>query len=271
MPRDLGLTARLRKWVEPVGARVIEVAGWQVRGSATFYPRGSVDHHTAGPRTGNAPSLGICINGRSGLPGPLCNCLQARDNTVYVVAAGRANHAGLGGWQGLGGNSTVYGLERENVGTTAEPWRPDQHEVAARVHCAFLEGTPGQSPTLVCEHKEWAPTRKIDAHTIAGDAMRLRVRELLLSGPGGAPPVPAPQEDDVPPLPVTYTGSGALWVPEGGGKAVRLNDLSEVEACIQLGILAREGWGQNPGMPAMGKITHKELDPDLFNRLYPTH
>lgn len=188
--RDLGIADRLRAF----GLKVVEVNGWQTRGSTDFGPRGSVDHHTAGPRSGNAPSLGICINGRSDLPGPLCNVYIARDNTVYVVAAGRANHAGTGGWGGLTGNSSVFGVERENTGVGNEPWTEDQRITAARVHAALLSGI-GRDGGWVCEHKEWT-TRKIDAWDQSGDDMRSRVRAILTGGSGIAP-APGPVIDPV--------------------------------------------------------------------------
>lgn len=190
MGRDLGIANRLRA----AGLNVVEVAGWQTRGSDSFNPRGSVDHHTAGPRTGNAPSLGVVVNGRSDLPGPLCNVLVGRDNTCYVVAAGRANHAGSGGWKGLVGNSSVFGVERENVGTGAEPWRPDQTETAARVHAALISAH-GANASLVCEHKEWAPTRKIDAFGVDGNQMRAMVNAYLHNAVNPAQPVPVPPAD----------------------------------------------------------------------------
>lgn len=173
MSRDTGIADRLRA----AGLKVVEVDGWRTRGSDSFSPRGSVDHHTAGGRSGNAPSLGICINGRSDLPGPLCNVLIGRDNTCFVVAAGRANHAGKGAWQGRSGNSSVYGVERENVGTSAEPWRDDQTDAAARCHAALVRGH--STADGVCEHKEWAPQRKVDAHTVTGATMRRLVDAVL--------------------------------------------------------------------------------------------
>lgn len=178
---DTGIADRLRD----AGLNVVEVAGWRTRGSSSFAPRGSLDHHTAGPRVGNAPSLGICINGRSDLPGPLCHVLIGRDHTCYVVAAGRANHAGTGSWKGLSGNSTVFGIERENVGTTAEPWHPDQTAVAARAHAALI-APYGIDPEMVCGHREWT-TRKPDAHSISYPAFRLAVAKALLGRPGLAP------------------------------------------------------------------------------------
>lgn len=188
--RDLQIANRLRAR----GLTVVETAGWTTRGSESFNPCGSVDHHTAGPRSGNAPSLGVVTNGRSDLPGPLCNVLVGRDNTCYVIAAGRANHAGTGSWRGLSGNSSVYGVERENVGTPAEPWRDDQSLTAALIHAALIEGRSDASS--VCLHKEWAPKRKIDAHSIKGDDLRHVVALVLAQWAGGAPaPAPTPAPD----------------------------------------------------------------------------
>lgn len=186
MPRDTGIADRLRAR----GLKVVEVNGWRTRGSDTFNPRGSVDHHTAGPSSayGTAPSLGICINGRTGLPGPLCNVLIGRDNTCYVIAAGRANHAGLGGWGGLTGNASVFGIERENVGNGTEPWTLEQYDVAAKAHAALIEAHGGRWD-LVCEHKEWAPNRKIDAYGVDGGQMRELVRDRL-----SLPPKPTPDQ-----------------------------------------------------------------------------
>lgn len=183
MARDTGIANRLRA----AGLKVVEVAGWKDRGSSTFDPDGSVDHHTAGSRNGNVPSLAVCIYGRPDVPGPLCHVLIGRDNTCYVIAAGRANHAGTGGWSGISGNRNVYGIERENVGTPAEPWTPKQTEIAARAHAALIGR---RNPLLVCEHKEWAPNRKIDAHTISGGTMRALVQRYQNTTPS------TPQEDD---------------------------------------------------------------------------
>lgn len=185
MARDTGIADKLRR----AGLTVVEVAGWQTRGSDQFNPRGFVWHHTAGPRSGNAPSLAICIYGRAGLPGPLCNVFLARDGTVYVVAAGRANHAGTGGWAGLSGNSSVYGLEVENVGTGAEPWQPFLVDIAARIAAALCP-----DHERCCHHKEWT-ARKPDMHTVSGRDMRARVAQLH-AGPTDVAVSQLSQEDD---------------------------------------------------------------------------
>lgn len=214
MPRDTGIANRLREW----GLKVVEVNGWQTRGSDAFSPRGSVDHHTAGPRTGNAPSLNVCINGRTGLPGPLCNVLIGRDNTCYVIAAGRANHAGLGGWAGMTGNASVFGVERENVGDGSEPWTLEQYDVAAKCHAALISGAGGRYD-LVCEHKEWAPRRKIDAFGVDGNTMRELVRDRLKRP---TPPSPTDQaaafyaaiKTEAARRPVLREGNNGKWVSD---------------------------------------------------------
>jgi hypothetical protein len=105
------------------------------------------------------------------------------------------------------GNTTVYGVERENVGTALEPWTEAQTDTAARCHAALISGRA--SSEFVCEHKEWAPTRKIDAHTITGPIMRSRVAQALMGG--------LPVHDTIPQY---VPGQPALFcpVPEGGAQ-----------------------------------------------------
>jgi hypothetical protein len=205
---DRGLATRLRKAAVILGAgeplfKVREVDGWKSRGrdfagtQPTFNGKGSVNHHTAGapPSAGNSPSLGIVVHGRSDLPGPLCHVLQAYDDTAIVVAAGTANHAGSGGWKGLSGNSTVYGLEVEHPGTS----RVDDKRVTvmASIHAAFLWRPGHQSlhARMTCQHREWSTSGKIDLATNfttdeTADAFRALVRSKLvrLEDGGGEPP-----------------------------------------------------------------------------------
>jgi len=234
MARDLGIANRLRA----AGLKVVEVAGWQTRGSDSFDPKGSVDHHTAGPRTGNAPSLGICTNGRTGLAGPLCNVLVGRDNTCYVIASGRANHAGLGGWRGLVGNSSVFGVERENVGDGSEPWRPDQTETAAKVHAALISNH-GANAELVCEHKEWAPRRKIDAYGIDGNQMRSMVRVFLGKPNPTPPPVPSDSSNFLKALSEAAKKKPIL---KRGSNGTAVKDLqSNINAIVKKNVLTVDG------------------------------
>lgn len=173
MPRALWLADALRA----EGVTVTEHPGWRERGSSTFSPKGVICHHTAGPARGDAPSLGTCVNGRPGLPGPLCQIVLARSGTAIVIASGKANHAGAGGWRGLTGNTSVLGIEAENTGQ-GEPWPDAQYDAYVRVvaalcrHAAIPVG-------MVCGHKEWAPTRKIDPRGIDMAAFRAQVTTRL--------------------------------------------------------------------------------------------
>lgn len=147
------------------GLKVIEVDGWKTRGRADMgNPRGVLCHHTAGPRTGNAPSLNLVLKGRADLPGPLSQLFLARDGTFHVLAAGRCNHAGVGSWHGVtAGNSDLIGIEAENVGTGAEPWPAEQMDAYVRGVAAILSHL-GEDSLMAIGHKEFATPRgrKID-------------------------------------------------------------------------------------------------------------
>src|SRR5262245_44502120 len=156
MGRDLGLANRLRS----AGLAVREVADWQARGDPTFTPLGHVVHHTAGPAQSagyTTPSLAICVRGRPDLPGPLCNWYLGYDNVAYVVASGRANHAGIpdgGNCRGMTGNTTAWGVEVEHPGTF--PLAADRIDILARGVAAVIRGTATEDK--VVSHSEWAPS-----------------------------------------------------------------------------------------------------------------
>lgn len=186
--RDLGIADRLRT----AGLVVEELPGWKTRGKEEgFDPRGVMWHHTASAIGKDAPSLGIVTKGRPDLAGPLCQVLISRSNVCIVIASGRANHAGAGAWNGGQiGNSRYFGIEVENVGTPAEPWRPDQLQTVAEATAALI-GYEGSLVASCCMHKEWAPHRKIDMHSVSGNEMRARVMQLCLGTAPVAPVVPA--------------------------------------------------------------------------------
>lgn len=143
-----------------------ELAGWQTAGRpGGFGPvQGILCHHTAGPLTGNAPSLSTVVNGRPDLPGPLAHLHLARDGTYTVIAAGRCNHAGLGEWQGISsGNTNFIGIEAENAGAPDDLWPAVQMEAYAK-GCAAILNHIGADVIMCAGHKEYAlpPGRKID-------------------------------------------------------------------------------------------------------------
>jgi peptidoglycan hydrolase-like protein with peptidoglycan-binding domain len=188
MPRALWLADRLRA----AGLKVAEVAGWQSRGSPTFAPRVVVCHHTAGARSGEAPSLNVVRDGRPGLPGPLSQLVLGRSGTFYVVASGRANHAGTGGWKAVSGNTASLGIEAENAGDGTDPWPDVQLDAYVRGVATICDEL-GIASDMVCGHREWAPGRKVDPRGIDMDLFRGRVAAILA---GEVPrPLPIPATD----------------------------------------------------------------------------
>src|SRR5262245_25968679 len=163
------------------GLKVAEVDGWPNRGRSEIGTvKGVMCHHTVGPKTGNMPSLTVLINGRSDLPGPLSQLGLGRDGTFYVIAAGRANHAGAGEWQRLtDGNGSFIGIEAENTGDpNNDPWPEVQLDAYRRGVAAILKQI-GQDPIMCCGHKEYAPGRKIDPHTLDMNRFRTDVAAIM--------------------------------------------------------------------------------------------
>jgi peptidoglycan hydrolase-like protein with peptidoglycan-binding domain len=179
-------------WMKPVlesaGLKVAEVDGWQNRGRAEFgQSLGVMCHHTAGPKSGNMPTLRTLVEGRDDLPGPLSQLGLGRDGTYYLVAAGLCNHAGVGAWRGITtGNSNFIGIEAENTGSVDDnPW-PDVQMDAYRRGAAALLGHMGRNADFCVGHREFAlpPGRKTDPD-FDMDAFRQGVASILA---GTAPP-----------------------------------------------------------------------------------
>lgn len=168
--------------VQKSGLVVHEVAGWQNRGHAHFIDiRGIVEHHTAGPKSGNIPSLHTLVYGRPGLSGPLCNLGFARDASVYVVAAGVAWHAGVGSGYGFTANMANYeaiGIEAESTG--AGDWTAAQIAAWPRLNNA-LGGHYGFAVSRMIGHYEWTP-RKIDPFGLPGGMGWLRAASARPTG-----------------------------------------------------------------------------------------
>lgn len=186
---------------------VHEVHGWKNRGVGGDVTslKGVVCHHTAGPLAGNAPSLNIVIHGRSDLSGPLAQLLLARDGTYYVVAAGRAHHAGPGKWEGVtNGNAHFIGIEAENTGLSkgpeAEPW-PMKQMNAYHWGVAAILRRIGVGPSMCCGHGEYAlPEGRKNDSSFDMDQFRLDVDACMtilgvgnVSDPLQQTPVTSPQ------------------------------------------------------------------------------
>lgn len=178
------------------GCTVVEAPGWKAAGVGSLATvSGVILHHTAGPTTGNSPSLSLVQNGRPGLAGPLSQLFLARDGTFHVLAAGRANHAGRGEWNGItAGNSRMIGIEAENAGTGKDPWPDVQMEAYVNGVAAILRHINAGSG-MACGHKEYALPRgrKIDP-TFDMDDFRAEVAEAIEFG--RKPLVAQPRPED---------------------------------------------------------------------------
>jgi peptidoglycan hydrolase-like protein with peptidoglycan-binding domain len=200
--------------LKDAGLKVAEVDGWESRGRAEMGAvAGVMCHHTVGPRSGNMPSLNTLVQGRSDLPGPLSQLGLGRDGTLYVIAAGRCNHAGVGQWQGISdGNSRFIGIEAENTGSSDDPWPAVQIDAYQRGVAAILRRI-GAGSAFCAGHKEYAlpQGRKTDPG-FDMEAFRAAV-DRILSGAAPAPvlipamaPSALPGEPDRPTLRRPTTG-----------------------------------------------------------------
>lgn len=185
------------------GLTVVEVSGWQTRGrpvsTGEFSPSGVLCHHTAtGPKTSNAAVVNLLVKGRSDLPGPLCQFGLARNGTVYLIASGRANHAGKakasGNMPAGDGNEEYIGIEAFNDGV-GEKWS-DLQKNAYALLCAVLSvKITKNNEKSVRGHKETSVTGKIDP-TFDMAAFRVGVAAKIkaISAKPIAGPKPSPKK-----------------------------------------------------------------------------
>lgn len=152
---DLGDAARKS------GLPVVEVPGWKTHGHGEMSGvRTIVPHHTAGPATGEYPSMTVVREGRPGLDGPLAQLGLGRSGTVYVIAAGVCWHAGVV-FSSDQDNYHAIGIEAEATGTAT--WPRVQYEAYARL-CKALCDHYKLPYDRILGHKEIAKPlgRKID-------------------------------------------------------------------------------------------------------------
>ena len=190
------LAGKLRKY----GLSVVVVGGFEVRGYAgqdMSDCRGVLWHHTATNRSrfldADAPTLAMCVDGRSDLAGPLCNIVLGRSGVVYLVAAGLANHAGAGSAPNIPrdyGNYFLIGIEMESSGVAPYDWTPDQLRVAPYLGAALELECLGRLPEdlrLQLGHLEYSSTGKIDPAGWPGgmDGLRASINAKLAELAGG--------------------------------------------------------------------------------------
>lgn len=146
------------------GVTVVEVDDWEHHNRNHKGPWGPVYgvmiHHTV--TSGSERTVGICREGRSDLPGPLCHGVITKDGVLHLVGYGRANHAGLGDDDVLraviaekalppdneantDGNRHFYGFECENLGDGKDPGRRSSWRRSRRSRPRSAAITAGRS------------------------------------------------------------------------------------------------------------------------------
>lgn len=180
------------------GVRVVEEGPWLSRSAgSSFAPIGVLWHHTAAPSSASnpAPALNVCINGRSDLPGPLCQALVDYHGVFHVISANRANHAGSARASGPipagDGNTMLVGWEIDYAGDggagRVQRMTTAQYDASVTATAAVLRRL-GRDASYARGHRETSTSGKIDPSFIDLDAMRADVAAAM----GGTPP-PAPE------------------------------------------------------------------------------
>ena len=151
------------------GLNVEELAGWTTRGHGQITAvRSIICHHTAGPATGEMPSLNFLRDGSASLKGPLSQLGLGRSGKWYVIAAGLSYHAGVVTDSSLYSNANAIGIEAEGTGLPAtntghSNWPEVQYQSYIKGVRA-LKNAFGVPTARVMGHKEVASPlgRKID-------------------------------------------------------------------------------------------------------------
>lgn len=236
-----------RNSLDPTGA-----ADWRTRGRPTstgqFDTSGVLCHHTASPAgTSDQAELNVILRGNSEAPGPISQLLIGRSTTVYLVAAGRANHAGTGSAPWFNGgacgdmNARLIGIEVANNGV-GERWSDALCAVYGRVTAALC-GWYGWSTDRVLLHATitrpcpvgnkidpagpWTNQPTLTSQTWDLDTWRAFVSTFTDESP--VPPQPSPPEDDmawIGPYLIQATGAdgtanGAVYSTDGFMQTVR--------------------------------------------------
>ncbi|MFD6260638.1 N-acetylmuramoyl-L-alanine amidase [Micromonospora chalcea] len=212
------------------GVTVVEEGNWlgRVAGSS-FNPIGVLWHHTAATSsaTNPHPALGICINGRSDLPGPLCHALVDYHGVFHVISGGRVNHAGSSRGSGPipagDGNTLMVGWEIDYNGVD-QRMTPAQYSASVLATAAVLRRL-GRDASYARGHRETSTTGKIDPSFIDLDSMRADVARQLT----GNPPLEL-WKDDM--KLIQSTNRGIALVGPGYFRLLRNNE--EVYAAVAL-------------------------------------
>lgn len=218
--------AAMKRWRIPYK----EYDGWKTRGRDPEHGpfsdvHGILIHHTGSDAGQSDDYLHfLAIDGRPGIPGPLCNVATDMDGDLHLLAQGRANHAGTGssgvfrhvanedypgyvselkpGPDDMDGNAVYYGNEVRYDG--GQPMTPAQYRSAALWAAAVCD-FHGWSALSIIGHREHT-SRKNDPGHCPMNEFRTYVAALLKAGP---PKVTTPGSTSTPPKETTMALTNA--------------------------------------------------------------
>lgn len=239
------------------GVDVVESGSWRTHNRNHKGPWGPVHgvmiHHTVTKGTSN--TVRIVRDGYSGLPGPLCHGMIAKNGQVHLVGYGRANHAGLGDPDVLAsviaertpptddeatvdGNRHFYGFECENLGDGKDPW-PDTQLLTIEKVAAALCRAHGWSVASVIRHLDWQPG-KVDPRGVDWAKMHDRI-EKRLGTKAPTKPVTLPSPPKKPVVDLSKLVAAARSNPAASGAPVTYAGVRTVEAAlVDAGLLAKK-------------------------------
>lgn len=199
--------AEIAKRFAAVSGRAVHYEpGWEWRGNGqTSAYEGIVNHHTA---TGYAnQNLGVLINGRPDLDGPLCNFCTWPNGDIGVIAAHPANHAGASGGYNTAplpntGAFNKFVIGNEIIYPGNSPMTPEQYRSATILSRIAVDVVGWGDPARVKAHAETSVTGKWDPGYAPGKTIDMSAfrRDVRNATTGPVPP-PAPQPPPPPPPP----------------------------------------------------------------------
>jgi hypothetical protein len=135
---------------------------WKTRGrpasTGEFAPMGVLCHHTADNNASVASNLAVILRGNSTAPGPISQLYVSREPKIYLIAAGRCNHAGRGKFPGYDCqdlNARLIGIEASNSGL-GERWGDAMIDLYAQLVAAL------------CDWYGYDPNRHVWMHHVTG-------------------------------------------------------------------------------------------------------
>lgn len=209
--------AQFKKW----GITTHQHAGWETHNRNSVGPFGPLNgfilHHTADDAADDL-DLKVCWDGRSDLPGPLCQWGLRDDGTLDMIGNGRCNHAGTGdpgvlnavvnesygdyppathyhqgSSGGTDGNTHFYGCETYYSG--GHPMTAAAYKTAVLLAAAICD-FHGWTAKSAIGHKEWSDW-KVDPGYVDMKVYRADVTAALKAGPAGT-------HKPTPPKPVAF-------------------------------------------------------------------